>query len=257
MGRLRGVRAMVAVAAGAVHRAVVGTVIGGVIGVAGPAPAAASIDYADQFNFYFGGIKAGEMDVAMDFEAGRYRAATHVRATGLVGAIVGGLFRATAAGRAGENRAEVDPERFTAFTEFSDDQQAVDVTFADRSPSRVVANPPFKDKSYAIEAGAQRDVIDPVSAAVALIAPRPANEICGRSYQLFDGRKRADIVVGEAGEDLVCKGVWTRVAGYRAKDMKDPSYEFRIEFEPWRDGLVRVRRIAIPIGFGTAVLLRK
>ena len=112
-------------------------------------------------------------------------------------------------------------------------------------------------KPWQIEPEDQAGTLDPVSAALTALAPEPAGEICNRSVEIYDGRRRYAIDLGapEAGEGRIrCPALYRRVAGYKPKELKE-TIDFAVWFEERPDGLAHLVRAAGESYLGLAVVL--
>lgn len=207
------------------------------------------------YDIYVGGIRAGELTLDARFEGDSYRATSMLRTAGLPGAIYQASFRAEVDGTVGANG--LAPRRFAADTRAEGEAQAVEVTYDGRAPAEVRADPPFKPKPWEIDPRQQAGTLDPISAAVTALTPAPKDAICSRTVDIFDGRRRYAIDLGAPqvdGERIRCRAVYRRVAGFKAKEMKE-TIPFNIWFEARPDGLAHVVRAAGESLLGVAVLL--
>jgi len=228
--------------------------------LAAPSVTARSGAYIDAFDLYFGGIRAGELALDMQFDGGGYAAKSYASSAGIVGAFYEAFFEAEATG-ALPSAKRPRPRRFAAKTSFDDDRQDLTIHFGLLGPKKVESDPPYKKKSYEINPTAQLGVLDPLSAAVALFAPARPEDLCNRNVSVFDGRHRIAIKFKTPKlqkNQIRCDAVFTRVAGFKPKLMKKQTdFPFRVYFEPWDDGLARLRQVVVETSYGTAVALRR
>ncbi len=207
------------------------------------------------YDLYLGGIPVGELSVRSTVDGDRYRAISTMRTAGLLGAFYDASFQAETQGLVGADG--LVPQHFAADSGAGGDRQAVDVTYAGRTPDSVRADPPFKPKPWQIEPRAQAGTLDPVSAAVTALAPAPASEICRQTVDIFDGRRRYAVDLGAPEADGVrirCPGVYRRIAGYKKKELKE-KITFNVWFEKRPDGLMHAVRGAGDSMLGLAVVL--
>ena len=207
------------------------------------------------YDLYLGGVRAGELSIDARFAGGRYSATSVLRTAGVVGALFKASFEAESEGRLGAEGLE--PERFRADSRTYSDEQAVEMTYAGRRPAAVRAQPAFVPKPWQIEPTAQTGTLDPVSAALTALAPAPPRAICNRSVEIYDGRRRYAVDLGRPeadGERIKCPALYRRVAGYKAKELKE-TIAFDLWFEERADGLAHVVRAAGEAGLGLAVAL--
>ncbi len=222
-------------------------------------PVAAEETFEGIFDFYLGGIPAGEMDFAARWDAADFSARSEFRAVGLLKALYDGYYIVSAeGGRAAETFA---PARFEADTAFGDSRQKVRVSYADARPATVEADPPFKPRDYQIDPAAQVGTLDPLSAALLLVRPAPPDQLCNRSAEIFDGRRRYRIELGpaEIGPDRIrCAGDYVRVAGFSPKQMaKRTRYAFTAIFREVSPGRAELVQVLGETGVGLAVINRR
>ncbi len=225
----------------------------GSLAATGAAPRQVSTIY----DLYLGGIRAGEMTVDAHYEGGRYRANSVLRTAGVVGFFYKASFEAETEGTLTDTGHT--PDRFAAHSRMREKQQYVEMTYAHAAPAGVRAEPAFVPKPWEIDPTDQSGTTDPITAAVAYLAPRPRADICNRTVEIFDGRKRYAIVLGapEAdGDRIRCPALYRRIAGFKPKMMRErPEFPFHMWFEERADGLTHFVRAAGDSMFGVAVIL--
>ena len=207
------------------------------------------------YDLYLGGIRAGELTIDARFSGDRYRATSVMRTAGIVGALYKASFDAETEGSL--SAAGLRPQRFRAMAQSYGDRQKVEMTYRGRTPERVSADPDFVPKPWQIEPADQAGTLDPVSAALAALAPAPAAEICDRSVEIYDGRRRYALDLGRPEADgarMSCAALYRRVAGYKAKELKE-TIAFTAWFEERPDGLAHLVRAAGDSMLGLAVVL--
>ncbi|MEM9062650.1 MAG: DUF3108 domain-containing protein [Pseudomonadota bacterium] len=209
------------------------------------------------YDFYLGGIKAGEVSIDADFHEDHYEARSVLRTAGIVGLVYKASFEAETFGALTENG--LSPRRFAADSRMRSKKQRVEMIYTNDAPATVNAEPAFVEKSYQIDPAAQTGTLDPISAAISALAPMPRERICNRSVQVFDGRRRYAIDLGEPvvdGKRTRCSALYRRIAGFKPKMMKKrPEFPFRIWFEDRPDGRAHIVRAAGESMFGLAVVL--
>jgi hypothetical protein len=223
------------------------------------APAAAET-YARTFDIYVGGIHGAELDFTAEWqEGGRFAGRSELRTYGIVDAFWSGFYRVSAEGRLEGDR--FLPDRFEADSAFGGDRQRVAVEFEAGRPTVTLAEPPFKPRPWQIVPEEQAGTLDPFAAALALLRPGPAEAVCNRSVEIFDGRRRSRISLGapEAGKDGIrCPATYERVAGFSPKQMRrQASFPFNAVFRTGEDGIAEVWELWGDTGFGVAVVRRR
>ena len=209
------------------------------------------------YDFYLGGIKAGELSIDADMKGDRYHATSILKTAGIVGLVYKASFEAETEGRL--TPTGLVPERFLADSRMSRKEQRVEMRFAGNAPREVLAQPKFDPRPWQIDPTEQVGALDPITAAISALAPAPKANICNRSVQVFDGRRRYAIDLGapvKDGDRIKCPAVYRRIAGFKPKMMrKRPKFPFSIWYEERSDGLAHVVRGAGDSMFGLAVIL--
>lgn len=218
---------------------------------------AAAETFEAVYDVYLGGLRGGEVRLNVERTAERYSAEAEMRSAGLARIFFPGAAEAKAQGAA--RGATLAPERFTAHGAFGGARQSVDLRYEAGAGLAIDADPPLRVRSYDVDPRAMGDALDPVSAAVASLAPQPVADACDRTVTVFDTRRRFDLALGPAvreGDLLRCEGVYRRVAGFKAKQMKKPDFPFT---SWWRveDGRATLERAVAPTNFGAAVARRR
>lgn len=240
-------------------------IFGGVVSLALALPLSVAASDAQSvrsvYDLYLGPVWAGELSIDADYAGDRYDARSALRTAGAVGLLYRASFEAKAQGNI-RNGAHV-PERFMADSKLSSKKQFVEMIYTNEAPRQVNARPAFVPKPYQIDPAQQVGTLDPISAAISALAPRPMPEVCNRSVDVFDGRRRYAIDLGAPKADgarIKCEATYRRIAGFKPKMMKKQTkFPFTIWYEPRGDGLAEIVRAAGKSMFsGLAVItLRK
>lgn len=223
-------------------------------GIAGTAQAEA---FSAVYDVFLGGLRGGELRLSVERDGETYAAAASLRAAGLAAWLFPGKATAHAAGE--WRSAAPAPDSFDAEGDFAGARQTVAMAFASDGSLALAADPPLRPRSYDADPSALDGALDPLSAAVAALAPAPAAKVCDRTIAVFDSRRRFDLALGAAkaeGDRIRCEGTFQRVAGYKAKHMKRPPDPFTVW---WRveDGVATFERAQAPTAFGHAVARRR
>ncbi|HEU0221894.1 MAG TPA: DUF3108 domain-containing protein [Paracoccaceae bacterium] len=211
------------------------------------------------FDIYLGGLHGAELRLEAAIEGERFAAQSELRTTGLVEIFYEGFYRVSAEGRVEGER--LVPAHFRADSAFGGDRQRVSVTFGEGGPVAVEADPGFKPRPWAIDPAAQAGTFDPLSAAIALLRPEPAETVCSRTVDIFDGRRRSRITLGAPVArpgGVECPATYERVAGFSPKTMRRQTrWPFTARFQVGPDGVAAVRELFGDTGFGLAVVRRR
>lgn len=210
------------------------------------------------YDLFLGGIKAGELTMTARYQGDRYTAKSVMRTAGIVGRVYKAAFTAETEGRLTE--AGMVPNRFAADSRMKKKRQALEMVYNGAVPSTITAQPEFIPKPWQIEPSAQTGTLDPISAALSALAPTPIDQVCNKTVEVFDGRKRYAVDLGapvKEGERTRCPAKYRRVAGFKPKMLRKPDFPFNIWFVERGDGLAHVLRAAGESPFGLAVALMR
>ena len=209
------------------------------------------------YDFYLGGVKAGELTVDAQYQGGTYQAQSILRTAGVVGMVYKASFEAETQGH--WDGARLVPDRFAANSRMKKKQQYVEMTYENDAPSLVSAEPAFFPKPWQIDPVQQGGTLDPISGALIGLSPVPVGELCNKSVEIFDGRRRYAIDLGAPtpdGDRIKCPAKYRRIAGFKPKMMKKQAeFPFDVWFAEREDGLAHFIRAAGESMYGVAVIL--
>jgi hypothetical protein len=220
-----------------------------------PATPAAATTAADTrtFDITLSGIRAGELTLSAARNGASYEAGSSIRATGLVGAVARIRYDGASTGRiAGDG--SLIPERHVARSRSPRSERETEIVFENGQPTKVTVTPP---RSRQVDPAEQAGTVDPVSAAFALLLDDRAATVCNERVDLFDGSRRAQVVIGRPEQRdgrLVCNGVYVRVAGEAHSVSDQREWGFRLVYRQNDDGSVAIERIETPTRYGMAVM---
>ena len=209
------------------------------------------------YDLYLGGIKAGELSFDADIAGDAYSARSELRTAGVVGMVYKASFEAETEGTiAGE---AMVPGRFQAASRMKRKEQFVEMRYAGDAPAEIRAEPAFVPKPWQIEPTEQKGAADPITAALLALAPGPVAEICNKTVDVFDGRRRYAVILGapeKDGQRIRCPALYRRIAGFKPKMMKKQAeFPFNVWFEERTPGTAQIVRAAGETSFGLAVVL--
>ena len=222
----------------------------------------AAVSHNATYDFYLGGIWAGEMTLDAEFGSdldggGTYRAGITARTAGIVGFFFTAGVEAETVGRV--DATGLSPVRFTADAYERRHRQFVEISYDDGSPASVMAEPAYRLRPWSISSRGQPGIADPLSAALEALAPGAADAICSQTADIFDGERRWAIEIGPPrpeGGGIRCDAVYVRIAGFKPALMGERARRpFALFFEERGDGLFHAVRAAGQTSFGPAVLL--
>lgn len=153
----------------------------------GSSAAAESFNYL--FNIRLGAVKIGEMRVKANNGGGQYTASGSLYTTGLTGALYDVRFDSNVAGTVASN-GQYLPVSYTSKSREGGETERAEMHYSGDRVSSVSFSP---SKTVPSDATSQRDSVDPMTLIYLLIRPVPMANICGGSYDLFDGKERLHV----------------------------------------------------------------
>ena len=229
-----------------------------------------STPFTAHYDFYIGGLPIAEISFNGSVGALDYAAKSTVRTRGLLELLVSGRVRAGAEGYR-HSKGHLAPDRYTTQYTTRSDARKVSMAYTGEV-AKVAINPPEEKKPYDTRASKHPQTLDPVTAAVTMMNPKRAQDLCNRTIPVFDGKRRYDIVLlpqnkRPSGESAPtpswklpttrCFGVYERIAGFEG-DLQGAEryFPFDVWFEQNDNGLYRIVRLAgkTKIGFAIGTL---
>ena len=208
------------------------------------------------YDFYLGGIRAGEMAVNADFAIDSYNARSALKTTGIIGFFYNLSFDAEVTGNINDNG--LFPERYLSDTSSPKRDQSIKIAFKDGSPVSSRVMPVRRTRPWSIDPRDQNDTVDPLSALLTAFTPAPANAVCDQRVDVFDGRRRYALEIGQRQMEsarIRCDALYVRLAGFKPKWMgKNATRPFTVFLEERDDGLFEVVRAVIDTPYGPAIL---
>jgi len=129
------------------------------------------------------------------------------------------------------------PRRFVGDTDTGRRQVRVTMRWPQGIPVIDAISPDEPVTEWSLDPALQGDALDPLTAFWRLLRPRPRGELCGWSVDLYDGRRRARLVLHPGQGDpgvMTCGGAYQRIGGYSARELDErgPSSPFSLTFHP-------------------------
>lgn len=228
-------------------------VIGAVLLLAAPALA----EERSEFDIFVSGLKAGRLILVGTEQGGRYSVRGVGQSAGLVRGLVTFTVEAQAAGRVTGNR-----YRPSTYSEVVKGREGTErQSFQYGSALSITRNTPETGrKSYHVGPKGQARALDPLTAVWAFLRDRPEALACDIAYQGYNGRQVSSLRLTGGrrdGEVLTCPGVYTRVAGYSAKELaKQTRWPFTLTYRAVA-GVMRVESMRLQSTFGPMVFRRR
>jgi len=193
-----------------------------------PAMAAADepVNLRLTYDAHIGGVRVLSIAALARFVGQTYDLEVASRTVGIVGWVgdwKGNSFTRGAIGEAG-----LRPASHRADSVWRGEPRFVELTYADRSVAVAAEPPPDKDDREPVPEPLTRDTVDTLTAIMGLMRSFGADGKCAGAYPAFDGRRRYDITIDDAGAATMepssynvyagvarkCRVTTRRVAGY-------------------------------------------
>ncbi|MGH7971020.1 MAG: DUF3108 domain-containing protein, partial [Limisphaerales bacterium] len=203
-------------------------------------PTARTLDVSYSLTFW--GINFGHIQYSNALKGTSYDATAHFETQGMVGFFWKSLIDATANG--GVSARSISPALYDSHSRTRDRPlQQVKLTYANDGAS-VLFDPPVDVIRFPVTKEQRKGAIDPMSALISMLVGTSAapNAPCGTGAQIFDGRRRYDVLftyvkdeklsLGHGlyqGSAHLCELHFVPIAGYPQRlimDRRDPPKMF-------------------------------
>ena len=222
------------------------------------AAAAQTTDNAS-FDLRIRGISAGSLVFSGVQEGAGYAVNGKLQSGGLVGMLKRVRYDAQAQGRISKGR--YVPSSYSEAADTGKRQSQAVMGYRAGVPQVTQYQPAQKPRSYDVDPSTQGGTVDPLTALYATLRDVDAGQECNRSLQIFDGRRRTELVLGApqaTAAGVSCAGEFRRVAGYSADDMAEKTrFPFTLSYAPVEGGRMRVVEVATDTLYGRATLTRR
>jgi Protein of unknown function (DUF3108) len=184
---------------------------------------------------YAGGVTLGKVDMNATIRGDQYHVVSNLQTGGMVNAFWQAEIQATANGTVAPKN--FHPALYDSFaTNRGDKKQEVSLTYDAGGPVRLFANPPYSTTGYEVTPAEQKGTFDPMSAIVYLVSGVgvTADNICGVTLPVFDGRRRYDVEITKVkdttvsmdnglykGAAVLCELKYKQIAGFKQKIIKE------------------------------------
>ena len=210
------------------------------------------------YDMNVGGFRLATATIAGVAEDGRYVVNAAMNARGLVGAITGGSFEASARGR-WDGGDGFRPDRFEQTGVFRGEAQELVIEYARNAPASTTYTPEREpDEDPIPTLSKQVGTVDFLTAMMTLTFPGTAAEICARSMVAFTFTKRTAIdgtgVVGGTAEAPTCTIEYANVDPETL--VAEASDTYTLTLRPLDATRFEVARISGPTDMGRAVFNR-
>lgn len=183
------------------------------------------------FDVYILGLKLGRLNYAVEYKNNSYSAAGNLRSTGVFSAIAKYSFEASSQGKI--ERGVFKPTYYSERSDTGRRKEQKILRYFDHGielETKKTAKPYWQDPNQ------QMDALDPMSAIIFILRDQTEANVCKQNFAMFDGIRRVGIKFVEGEETtegyLRCKGIYTRVGGYSAKELKDgTNFPFYVSYQ--------------------------
>lgn len=243
----------------------------------GAAPVKPNAAGAFSYQGYAGGFKIGNVDMNIALVDGSYAAKMSLKTSGMVGWFVEWRHGSTAKGGAAPVDKPLGDAAPISVTDYHNDsfwkERDRYVTFAvkDRVAAVTKADPhPVKDEERPLITEAERtDVLDPLSAIIAIGRTLELTGSCAAVYPVYDGRRRYTLKVEDQGVAKLeksrgapyeadaqrCRFVFERVSGFRKEISDDEPTNGRAYYRRVApDAPMMPVKIVAELEYGSAII---
>lgn len=202
------------------------------------------------YRIYVGGVEVLEAEATLAVSDDRYEIAILARTGGFIGRMFSWESKSQSVGAVG--REGLSPLRHTQVSTFREKPRSVTLTY-DRqgAVTAQVLPPPEEDDREPVPAALLQSTFDPLSAVLNALVAVGRGEGCTRTMPVFDGRRRYDMMLYDAGQRQVarsrysiysgqaqeCRITYRPVAGYNRR----PSGPSWLRDSGQRDGIIADR----------------
>lgn len=216
-------------------------------------------DESGRFKLYVGGIPAGELVFNAKNNGTSYQVAGAVGSTGLIGSLVKVSYKAQSSGAV--QSGHLVPQSYSEKADTGRRQQSSEMTYKGGVPVSTQVEPPRKPRDYDVDPSSQKGTFDPLTMIYTTLRDIDQADACKLNQRMFDGRRLSEVVLNAPkidGDTITCGGVYRRLAGFSAKDMKERTeFPFSFRYKSAGNGRFRVDRISSASLFGKVVIKRK
>lgn len=219
------------------------------------------------YDFYIGGLSIAEITFAGTVGTLGYSAHSVVETRGILELLVSGRVTAAAEGYR-HTKGHLSPDTYRTAYQTRSESRKVNIAYTGEIAS-VSSTPPESSSPYDTDALDHPATLDPVTAAVTMMAPRADEDLCNRTIPVFDGKRRYDIILLPLSQRPEgtnpplptwdtpmrrCFGIYERIAGFDS-DLQENQrfFPFDIWFEEDGDPLHRIVRLAGKTKLGYAI----
>lgn len=223
---------------------------------------AASVKASEQshaFDVSVFGLKAGIMRVTLKQDGADYTAQGRLVTKGLLSKLAKLDFNGGAAGKT--DGSTLAPRNYTATIAKKKSTNTVRISYSNAVPKVLEYSPTRAPRDTDVDASKQRGAVDLVTATAMIVRDVTRDELCNKTVQIFDGRRRSKIDMAAPKLDrktATCTGAYNRIAGFSMRDLeKGTRFPFTAYYEMQDDETYRLMRVSTKSTVGSARLNRR
>lgn len=211
------------------------------------------------FDISLFGIKAGAMRVVLNQTDTDYSARGRLATKGLLSKLAKLEFDGTVNGSV---RADaLLPRKYSATIAKKKSTNNVRISYSNEIPNVLEYSPTRAPRDTDVDAAKQRGALDLVSATFLIVQDVSRENLCDKTVQIFDGRRRSRIEMSNPELDrktASCTGSYYRIAGFSARELeKGRRFPFTAYYEMQDDETYRLMRVSTKSTIGSAMLNRR
>ena len=220
---------------------------------------------------FLGGVKIGVATANVAIAPDQYAAKLELETAGVAGLVFDWRHASLATGTpTADGEAPFEGLVYRNDNLWKGKNRFIEIAYRDRVAEIAAAEPhPVQDEGRpAVDEALRKDVLDPLSAIIALGQRIEQTGSCAASFAVFDGRRRYQMIVEDegasevrksryapfGGETRVCSFVFERVAGFKKDSDKPPTAGAAFIRRAKPDAPLMPVKIAVDSKYGLAVL---
>ena len=212
------------------------------------------------FDVFLRGIKGATYSFGALEDGRRYSVTGRFETVGLVAAVRQVSYSAKVQGTIQGNR--FVPSRYEDTRNRGGKVSGSRMEYRGGVPVKRVFDPPRPNCKAKVDFATQGDAVDVLTAGHVALRDMPKDQVCRFSSYLFDGTRRAQVVLGKPrteGDFIVCDAEYRRIEGYSEHQMNNEgrTFAFRVSYGDAGNGLWHAKRIDMNTTYGRGSMVRR